>query len=56
MSFGSLVHVDVNCSLYDMRPPLKKGLFPVQRGAEIVASRAAAKSLFFSLFFLVRKF
>ena len=32
-------------------PPLKKSLFPVQRVAIIVASREAAKSFFFSLFF-----
>ena len=37
-------------------PPLKKSLFPVQRVAEIVASRAAAKSFPSPpLFFLVRK-
>ena len=28
---------------WDVRPPLKKSLFPVQRVAVIVASRAAAK-------------
>ena len=28
----------------ELRPSLKKSLFPVQRVAEIVASRAAAKS------------
>ena len=39
-----------------VRPPLKKTLFPVQRVAEIVASRAVAKSSFFPPFFLcVRK-
>ena len=37
----------------DIRLPLKKSLFPVQRVAEIMASRAAAKSssLFFFRFF-----
>ena len=35
---------------------LKKSLFPVQRVAEIVASRAAANLFFPPLFFLVRKF
>ena len=34
---------------------LKKSLFPVQRMAEIVASRAAAKKNCFSGFFLLRK-
>ena len=34
-----------------LRPPLEKSLFPVQRVAKIVASRAAAKSSFFSFFF-----
>ena len=33
-------------------PPLKKSLFPVQRVAEIVASRAAANFFFPSSFFL----
>ena len=33
-----------------IRPPLKTSLFPVQRVAEIMAIRAAAKSFFFSVF------
>ena len=36
-----------------VRPPLKKSLFPVQRVAEIVASRAAALPFFFPLFFFL---
>ena len=36
-----------------MWPPLKKSLFPVQRVAESVASRSAAKSLFFHFSFVL---
>ena len=40
----------------DIRPHLKKSLFPVQRVATIVTSRPAAISIGFSFsFFLVRK-
>ena len=34
-----------------IRPPLKKSLFPVQRVAIIMASREAAKSFFFYIYF-----
>ena len=42
--------------LTELRPPLKKSWFPVQRVAEIMAIRAAAISFFFFFFFfLVRE-
>ena len=36
----------------ETRPPLKKSLFPGQRVAEIVTSRATAKSSFFLFCFI----
>ena len=39
--------------IFAYQATLKKSLFPVQRVAEIMASRAAAKSFFFLLFFLL---
>ena len=41
----------MNVSVFSFRPPLKRSLFPVQRVAEIVANRAAAKSFLFLVFF-----
>ena len=38
------------CSSRDAKATLKKSLFPVQRVAEIMASRTAAKSSFFPFF------
>ena len=38
-----------------LRPSIKKSLFPVQRVAEIMASRAAAIFFFLHLFFFDRK-
>ena len=43
-------------SVYNKEATLKKSLFPVQRVAEIMVTRAAENSFFFPpLFFLVRK-
>ena len=47
--------ISMNAPLPIRQATLKKKLFPVQRVAKIVASWAAAKSIFFLFFLLVRK-
>ena len=48
--------IDTGLEIYvNMRSPLKKSVFPVQRVAEIMASQAATKSFFFRFFFVVCK-